>query len=101
MKLKVLFFFLLISFFGTAQHVDTKVISVNEGLFSNNIQKIFIDSKGVLWIGSRAGLFKRKMNTFEIETVATKYKFNNVFDIYEDKNQNMWIAGYGQGVLFF
>ena len=93
-----LFFFTQLLF---AQYIDTKVITVNEGLFSNNIQKTFIDSDGTLWIGSRAGLSKKKMNSFEIVGEATKHKFNNIFDITEDKNKKMWIAGYGQGILCF
>lgn len=93
-----LFFYFQLSF---SQYVDTKIITVNEGLFSNNIQKTFIDSEGTLWIGSRAGLSKKKMNSFEIASEATKHKFNNIFDINEDENKRMWIAGYGQGVLCF
>lgn len=29
------------------------------------------------------------------------YKFNNVFDIYQDAFDAMWVAGYGQGILYF
>ncbi|RRJ92725.1 sensor histidine kinase [Paenimyroides tangerinum] len=57
--------------------------------------------KELLWIGSRAGLSKKKMNSFEIVGEATKHKFNNIFDITEDENKKMWIAGYGQGILCF
>ncbi|WP_177765707.1 histidine kinase [Flavobacterium sp. I3-2] len=100
MKIKVIIFFVFLSQLIFGQHVDTKVITANNGLFSNNVQKTYIDSSGNLWIGSRAGLSKKNMNSFEIVPEATKYKFNNIFDIIEDQNKNMWIAGYGQGLLF-
>jgi len=101
MKYKCLLFLFFFTQLLFSQYIDTKVITVNEGLFSNNIQKTFIDSDGTLWIGSRAGLSKKKMNSFEIVAEATKFKFNNIFDITEDENKKMWIAGYGQGILCF
>jgi len=101
MRIVLTFILFFLNQFCFSQYIDTKVISANDGLFSNNIQKTFIDSEGSLWIGSRAGLSKKKMKSFEIVQQAKTYKFNNIFDIYEDKDKNMWIAGYGQGVLFF
>lgn len=101
MKFLYVFFIFLFSNVQFAQFSSTKVISVNDGLLSNNIQSSFTDSDNNIWLGSRAGLFLKNGNLFEKAPQATKYKFNNVFSIIEDPKKGKWVAGLGQGVLFF
>lgn len=91
---------MLFSFCAFPQTIDTKFYTSNDGLFSNNVSKTYIDSKGVLWIGSRAGLAKKTTGGFERVEQGLKHKFNNIFDITEDSQQGMWIAGYGRGLLY-
>ena len=95
----ILLFLFKLSVF--AQYTDTKILNVNNGLLSNNIHAAFVDNDGNLLLGSRAGLAVRNGNVFETSKQTTKYKFNNIYDILEDPNEGKWIAGYGQGVLYF
>lgn len=96
---------LLVTFFlffeGNSQHINTSKITVNEGLLSNYINKTFVDSQGNLWLGSRAGLVKKNMLKYELVQQTNIHKFNNIYDITEDAKNGMWIAGYGQGIIYF
>lgn len=92
---------MLFCLYAKAQYIDTKVITSNEGLLSNNVNKLFIDNNETLWIGSNAGLAKKTINGYELEKSTLAHKFNNVFDIHQDVYGNMWVAGFGQGILYF
>lgn len=98
-------FFFIFSFFWTlslsAQFLDTKILTANDGLISNNIQVAYTDSEGRLWLGSRAGLVQKSGEKMKDVPAALHYKFNNIYDIIETPNGSKWIAGYGQGVLIF
>lgn len=97
----LIFILLLFCLQAKAQYIYTKVITSNEGLLSNNVNKLFLDINETLWIGSNAGLAKKTINGYELEKSTLAHKFNNVYDIHQDVYGNMWVAGYGQGVLFF
>lgn len=101
MRFFAAFLFLLFSQFNFAQYIHTKTLTTNNGLISNNIQACFVDSDGNLWLGSRAGLSVKSGNSFKNATQAATYKFNNIYDIIEDPYKGKWIAGYGQGILYF
>lgn len=101
MRFFVVFLLLLCTHFIQAQFVDTKIHTANNGLISNNIQASFVDSDGNLWLGSRAGLVIRNGRSYKNVPEATKYKFNNVFDFSQDTEKGMWVAGFGQGILYF
>jgi len=101
MRILIAFCIFLYAQFIHAQFVDTKILTANNGLISNNIQAGFVDIDGNLWLGSRAGLVVKNGSSYKNVSQATKYKFNNVFDFSQDPQKGMWIAGFGQGILYF
>ncbi|WCM42109.1 histidine kinase [Flavobacterium sp. CBA20B-1] len=101
MKILITFCIFLCTQFVQAQFIDTKLKNVNNGLISNNIQAGFVDTDANLWLGSRAGLVLRSGTSFKNVPEAAKYKFNNVFDFCQDTEKGMWVAGFGQGILYF
>ncbi|RRA89866.1 sensor histidine kinase [Paenimyroides viscosum] len=101
MRILITFCIFLCAQFIQAQFVDTKIHTANNGLISNNIQAGFVDADGNLWLGSRAGLVIRNGRSYKNVPEAVKYKFNNVFDICQDTKKGMWVAGFGQGILYF
>lgn len=101
MRILITFCIFLCTQFIQAQFVDTKIHTANNGLISNNIQAGFVDADGNLWLGSRAGLVLRSGRSYINVPEAAKYKFNNVFDICQDTEKGMWVAGFGQGILYF
>lgn len=77
---------------------------VDNGLVHNSVTSIIQDSKGFIWIGTRAGL-----NRFDGVTFKTYLNKNNKFesiqdniitDLAEDKNGKIWI-GTAKGVFAF
>jgi len=101
MRILLAFCIFLCTQFIQAQFIDTKIHTANNGLISNNIQAGFVDADGNLWLGSRAGLVLRNGRSYKNVPEAAKYKFNNVFDICQDTEKGMWVAGFGQGILYF
>lgn len=61
---------------------------VKTDLSGHSIQKLFIDSKNQLWIGTRRGLLLRKDNN-ELQYIIEN---EDIYEITEDTQTNLWIA---------
>lgn len=96
----ILFLFALTVPMLYAQTTVTKRYTTADGLISNDVRVLFLDSKGILWIGSRAGLSTRKQEHIEQDEDALQLKFTNITALVEDDNQGIWVGSYGQGVLY-
>lgn len=94
---------LLFVFTGSliSQNYPSKNISIANGLPNNQVEAIFKDSRGILWVGTNNGLSKIKngeiVNFFEKDGLA----HNSVWDIVEDSNKNLWFASHGGGITKF
>ena len=72
----------------------------------NEIQSLYIDKSGILWIGTQlsSGINKLEIGEkkfYNIPTLAEKYKSLNdniVWAIYEDKDDNIWIGTHRGGI---
>ena len=99
--LTVLFFF---SASGFSQNPGIKFdhIGTNEGLSQLDVNCIFQDSRGFIWIGTRDGLNMYDGYKFTIYRYDPKDSStiggNFVWDITEDKEGNLWIATSGAGL---
>ncbi len=71
-------------------------ISIVEGLSQNNVTDIFQDSRGYLWIGTKAGLNMYDGNTLEIfkndPEEAGSISNNMIYGICEDSQGNIWVG---------
>lgn len=77
----------------------------DEALFTRN-EPICLDSKDNLWIGAPDKLIKYNLKSAKIETYQntnTSHSINSTTfsDIYEDKNQNIWIGTSNKGVNLY
>ena len=68
-------------------------IFLKANLPEHNIQKIFIDSKNRLWIGTHGGLYLRAGNDIK-QIVKGEY----ISEIAEDSKSNIWIATRSSGM---
>ncbi|MBB1150842.1 histidine kinase [Myroides sp. NP-2] len=71
-----------------------------DGLIANDVRVLLMDSKGMLWIGSRAGLSVKKQGRIVVDDEALKHRFTNITSIVEDGDQGIWAGSYGQGILY-
>ncbi|CAM1357039.1 sensor histidine kinase [Tenacibaculum halocynthiae] len=97
----VLFVYLLCSQLAFTQSYPSKNITTLNGLSSNSIYSIKKDSRGILWVGTGAGVSKivnkKITNFYEEDGLA----FNNCWAIEEDSNNNLWFGSYGGGLTFY
>ena len=63
-------------------------VFLKTNLTPNYIQKIFIDSKKCLWVGTFDGLYMYNENNEPVQFVKDEY----VYEIFEDSKSNIWIA---------
>ena len=70
--------------------------------FSNLNYSVYQSKNGYLWIGTSSGLIrfdgKRYKNYFADYTNPNSPSDNTIFDIAEDKNHDLWFAGFEHGV---
>jgi ligand-binding sensor domain-containing protein/putative methionine-R-sulfoxide reductase with GAF domain len=75
-----------------AQQQIFKNYTVNDGLVSNEIRRIFQDSKGFLWVGTMEGLSKYDGNTFSNFNISNGLSHNVVNDFYETEQGTTYVA---------
>ncbi len=62
-----------------------------------------LDSKNELWIGMMRGLFKYDFNSEKLTLVQNEFidfSSETINQIFEDKQDNIWIATRGKGIIF-
>ena len=99
--LSIFFAYLLSSTLLFAQYTVSKRYGVGNNLDSDEILKIFLDSRETLWVSTKYGVYYKKMDKFQLLHNFSDIKFNNVKDIYEDDHKNLWFASYGNGLIFY
>lgn len=97
----IIYCLFLLGCLGKGQIIVADHYSSESGLDSNEILKIFQDSRKMLWVTTRYGTYVKDMNYFRRIDRFNEIQFSNVRDIIEDQNHNMWFASYGHGVVFF
>lgn len=95
----ITFLFLnVIMFSGTGQTIPSQNITITDGLPSNTIRCIYKDSRGLLWIGTDAGLCCYDGTTYKIYNETNGLKHDKIWSIVEDEQNNLWLSLYGKGL---
>jgi len=100
LKIKILHiaFFIFLGFVTKAQYYNFnfKGYKVKDGLTSDDIQCLYTDSDGFLWIGTKFGLSEFDGQNFRNFYFDPKNKSSlggaHVLDIQEDNEGNLWVA---------
>lgn len=77
------------------------------GLTAVDVQTLFVDSRGTLWVGTwNSGIFYLPQNAkvfkhFPIENVNGRLRANRVMSFSEDKQGVLWIGTYSNGLHFY
>ena len=93
--------FLTYSFLGVSQQVPSYNFTTVDGLPNNVIRSLFVDSRGILWIGTENGLSKFENGSFQNFYEEDGLGFNSCWAIEEDQEGNLWFGSYGGGVSVF
>ncbi len=81
-----------------------------ESLKTNLSRKLFVDSKGVVWVGTvREGLYRieKKKGQFVFDRYlytgvrTSGYLSHTINAIYEDSSDRLWVGGFSTGLLEF
>ncbi len=101
LKFSLLFYLTWSCTFLSAQRFPSVHLTIKDGLPSNAVYCVLKDSRGIIWIGTDAGLVK--YDGFQLKTFTKKNGLagNFIRDIKEDKKGNLWIACYGDGLTKF
>lgn len=81
-----------------------KKYTMNDGLKSNAIESLLVDSRGYLWIGTQEGVSildiktQRLIHIFD-ETLRDKVEDTHIQEIYEDSDGKYWLGNYIAGCL--
>src|SRR4051794_4774357 len=85
-----------LSSYGQNESLKFLHVGTAEGLSQINVNCIFQDSRGFMWIATRNGLNRYdgyKFTTFRYDSKDnTSLSNNTVTDIVEDANGNIWLA---------
>ena len=84
-----------------SQTLPSRNITVNDGLPSNGIKCFFKDSRGLMWIGTEAGLCCYDGSSYNIYNETNGLKYSGVWSIAEDNDHNLWLSLYGNGLAKF
>lgn len=81
-----------------------KRISIEHGLSNSAVNCIIRDCEGILWVGTRQGLNRIERNYIKnysyLPNEDTNLLGNNIRQLYEDTQQNLWIVTDGGLVLY-
>ena len=76
----------------TAQQLIFKTYTVEDGLVSNHVQRIYQDKKGFMWIGTIEGLSKYDGHKFINYTTINGLSDNKVNDMLELVDGKLYVA---------
>src|SRR5436190_21152890 len=92
-KYTFLIIFILIAQCVVAQQFKFDVINHEKGLYSSRINKLYKDSRGLLWIGGDgAGLFSYNGYEFKNYNKVSDYENLFVVDIIENANKQLVLS---------
>ncbi len=91
------------SFNGTLNQLDIKNERIKEVLYNDlhMFRNVTIDHKNNFWLSSRNGiLLVKERDTIEI-TEESGLPTNDIYEIFEDSEDNIWIGTNGKGIIRF
>ena len=92
---------LIISETAPAQEPPCLHFTAENGLPSNNVYKVYRDSKGFLWFATDKGVSCYNGLKFENYTIANGLADNEVFFFVEDYEHRLWMATYNGELCYY
>ncbi|WP_107039362.1 sensor histidine kinase [Brumimicrobium mesophilum] len=91
------------SFSGALFEVDVNKSEIKEILYSDfhMFRNVTIDHKNNFWLSSRNGILLVKENDTIDITEASGLPTEDIYEIFEDSEENIWIGTNGKGIIRF
>ncbi|PKP50218.1 MAG: hypothetical protein CVT92_14630 [Bacteroidetes bacterium HGW-Bacteroidetes-1] len=103
--LSIFFFAVLFSISVTAERIQFKHITINDGLSQNAVFAILKDSKGFMWFGTKDGLNRYDGNNFVVYQHnpfdSTSISANYITELFEDSRGLIWVGTLDGGLNVF
>lgn len=90
--IQVILFVILAATVCLAQYPSYRHFTVNDGLAQMQINCLYQDSRGYLWIGTKGGVSKYNGESFENLEKKDGLIQNEIIQIVEDEESNIWFA---------
>lgn len=103
---RILLVLLSVSFLQIRSQEKIRTFTKNDGLTSFPVTTTFVDSKGVVWVGTNDGLNAYTgTNWYAIKQIEdniskSKKPLGKIIRLYEDRKRNMWVVT-EYGVFFY
>ena len=81
-----------------AQNFPTRNYTMTDGMPNMSIRSIYKDTRGLLWIGTDAGLCSFDGKSFRIYKSSEGMTASQVWAIAEDDKGNLWFGSFGNGL---
>lgn len=81
---------------GATRHLKGENLGMND----ESIYALCEDSKDRMWIGNGWGVYMAEKDVTSF-TRQDQFGFNYIYDIQEDKDENIWVASLGTGVFCY
>lgn len=104
MNQRVIFFLFFIYSFVFSIHAQDPFsiqFSITDGLPSNEVYDIEIDSLQQIWISTDRGVCKYDGYKFTTYTTKDGLSDNTNFEIYKDSKNQLWFSGYNQTLSYY
>jgi len=99
-KTLLLIFILVLMVQHVAGQIKPSVqYTISDGLPSNNTRALFKDSRGVMWVGTDAGLVTYDGQKFTPYPLPDYIEQKKIWAIEEDSEGNLWFGTFGSGLL--
>jgi ligand-binding sensor domain-containing protein len=85
----------------SAQTPFLRRYTVDDGLPSSHVYRVFQDSNGFLWICTDKGLARFDGYNFEKFSTNNGLPYNDVWDIAEDKYKRLWLSSYAYAITYY
>ena len=101
MRYFLILFFNLLGFAGIAQQYNFRNFSIEDGLEQSQVNVIYQDQKGYIWIGANGGLTRFDGKNFKTWTVKDSLPSANILAITQDSKGVLWFSCSNAGVVSF
>ncbi len=101
MRSALILLFIFVNSGVFAQHYNFRNFSIEDGLEQSQVNTIFQDKKGYIWIGASGGLSRFDGKSFRTWTLKDSLPSANILAITQDRNGFLWFSCENAGVVRF